>query len=230
MSIVLKSKSNKPSPGFAGVAGFNLDDLAHHATDQLAKAQQAAAAIIEQAHQQADAIKEESRKAGREAGLKEAEKVIDQRVKVAVDSAVHSRLATLESTIDELWRNESEWLRQWQSETLPIAFQIARRITRNALNQDEDIIVNWANEALNNVRGARRVTLAVHPETLSILGQQLDQVVRRPDLPQETHVEPDETVEPMGVVVRQEGGEIDMQWSTQFAELEKQLGLNSESP
>ena len=229
MSIVLKSKSNKPSPGFAGIAGFNLDDLANHASDQLAKAQQAAEAIVEQAQQQAEAIKEQARQEGYQAGLIEAEKVIDQRVKVAVDSAVHSRLATLEAAIDQLWENEFDWLQQWRTQTLHSAFQVARRITRQAVLKDDEIVLRWANEALDNIRGARRVTLAVHPETLSILGQQLDHVVRRPGLPQETHIEPDETVEPMGIVVRQDGGQIDMQWTTQFDELEKQLGLNSES-
>ncbi|QDV66933.1 flagellar assembly protein H [Rosistilla carotiformis] len=228
MSIILKSKSNKRDPGFSGVAGFNLDDLANRASQELDQAQQSAAAIIKQAHADAEAIQKQAREAGREEGLKDANEVIDQRVKVAVDTAVHSRLATLESTIDELWQTEQEWLQQWQRNTLEIAFEIAQKLTRHAIQNNDDILIAWANEALDAVRGARKITLAVHPETLSVLGQQLDRIVRRPGLPQETHIEPDETVEPMGVVVRQEGGHIDLQLSTQMETLAQHLGLKSD--
>ena len=225
MSIILKSKSNKQAPGFTGVAGFNLDDLANRASQELDEAKRSAAAIIEQAKVDAKAIQEKAREAGREEGLKDANKVIDQRVKVAVDSAVHSRLATLESAIDQLWQTESEWLQQWQQNTLEIALEISQKLTRNAIAQNDEILIAWANEALDAVRGARKITLAVHPETLSVLGQQLDRVVRRPGLPQETHIEPDESVEPMGIVVRQEGGQIDLQLTTQLETLAKSLGM-----
>ncbi|QDV55038.1 FliH/SctL family protein [Rosistilla oblonga] len=228
MSTILKSKSGKQDPGFSGVAGFNLDDFANRASQEVAQAQQTAAAIIKQAHADAEAIQQQAREAGREEGLKEANEVIDQRVKVAVDSAVHSRLATLESAIDQLWETENDWLQQWQQNTLEIAFEVAQKLTRNAINQNDEILLGWANEALDAVRGARKITLAVHPETLSVLGQQLDRVVRRPGLPQETHIEPDEAVEPMGVVVRQEGGHIDLQLSTQLEKLAQHLGLQSE--
>jgi len=225
VSTILKSESAPSGPTFTGVANFNLDDLATRAAGEVQNAQTAAAQILQEARDGADAIRAAAVEEGREAGLKDADQIIDTRVKVAVDAAVQSRIGTLEAMVDQLWQNENEWLQHWRDQTLELALELTRKITRSAIEQNPDILIRWAEEALESVRGARSITIAVHPETLSILGQQLDIVIRRPGLPQQAHVEPDESVEPMGVVIRQEGGEIDLQLQTQLQELSRQLNL-----
>lgn len=225
MSTILKSESTPSSPTFTGVANFNLDDLASRAAGEVQDAQTAAAVILQEARDGADAIRAAAEEEGRAAGLKDADQIIDTRVKVAVDAAVHSRIGTLEAMVDQLWKNETEWLQHWRDQALELALEMTCKVTRGAIDQNPEILIRWAEEALDSVRGARRITVAVHPETLSILGQQLDIVIRRPGLPQQAHIEPDESVEPMGVVVRQEGGEIDLQLQTQLQELARQMNV-----
>ncbi len=225
MSTILKSKTDNPGPGFTGMVGFNLDDLASRASSELQQAQQQAQTIIQQAHQQAEAIRQQARDEGKADGLKDADAEVDSRVKVAVDSAVHSRLATLESAIDQLAASESQWLEQWQESTYQIALEIAHKIIGETIDENRQVIASWAAQALDTVRGAQSVVMAVHPETLSVLGQQLDSIARRPGMPTDIHIRPDENVEPMGVVVRREGGQIDMQLSTQFAQIARELNV-----
>ena len=61
---------------------------------------------------------------------------------------------------------------------------------------------------LQRTRSATQLTVAVHPETLALLGQSLDELIASPDLPEKSHVEPDESLQRNQVVVRQVGGEI----------------------
>lgn len=205
--------------------GYNLDDLAKRASAEVQRAQQQAQAIIEQAHQQAEVIRAQAREQAKVDGLKDADAVVDSRVKVAVDSAVHSRLATLESAIDQLAASESNWLAQWQESTLQIAWEIARKVTIDTISEDPQVMLAWAKQALEAVRGSQKVVIAVHPETLGVLGQQLDALASRPGMPAEFEIFADESVEPMGVSLRREGGQIDMQLSTQFRQIARQLNL-----
>ena len=222
MGIVLKQKKDR-APGFTGVAGFNLDDLAGQAIDEVRQSQVVAKSTIEKARQQSDAIQAQARDQGREQGLKDADEIIDRRVSEAFEKALVERMATLEQSVEQLWTQESQWLQQWKDTTLTMALEIARQITRNAIEQNPEIVLSWAAEAIEAVRGARRIVLAVHPETLSLLGTQLDKLARQPGLPENTRIEPDESVEPMGIVARQEGGEVDLQLETQIAQLQRQL-------
>ena len=50
--------------------------------------------------------------------------------------------------------------------------------------------------------------MAVNPETLALLGQEFDEMLSMPGMPEQTRVIPDESVAPTEVVVRQTGGEI----------------------
>ena len=63
----------------------------------------------------------------------------------------------------------------------------------------------------------------MHPETLAQLGQAIDELLASPDLPEQTHVQPDESVSRSDVVVRQAGGEIRAGLQTQLERLEEML-------
>ena len=221
MAFVLKSKTEK-NPRFSGVAGFNLDDFAKRATEDLEQSQAMGRALVEEAEKEAETIRNQAIEEGRAEGLQNADEVIDQRVKVAVDAAVRSRIGALEGTVEQLWNQEVQWLDDWKQQTLQLAMHIAQRLTQDAVQGKPEIILRWAEEALEQMRAARVVYVAVHPETLGLLGTQLDALVRKSGLPAEVHIVPDENVEVMGVVVRQEGGEIDMQLQSQLDQIQRQ--------
>ena len=86
-----------------------------------------------------------------------------------------------------------------------------------------DLLVRWAEEALRSTRSAQRLVVAVHPETLAELGGALDQLLSQSDLPEQTHIEPDESVDRNDVVVRQLGGEINAGLTAQLRRLEEML-------
>ncbi len=83
--------------------------------------------------------------------------------------------------------------------------------------------MQWAGDALRSTRAASSLTLAVHPETLAQLGQAFDELLVSSELPEQTAVEPDESVDRNAVVVRQNGGEIEAGLQAQLQRLEELL-------
>ena len=99
----------------------------------------------------------------------------------------------------------------------------AERIVGRELAIDPQLIVAWADQAVRSTRAASRLTVAVHPETLALLGQSLDEMLASPDLPEETHVEPDASLGTTDVAVRQSGGQINAGLAAQLRRLEELL-------
>ncbi len=94
---------------------------------------------------------------------------------------------------------------------------------RSQLQREPQLLVQWAEEAVRSARSACELTVAVNPETLALLGQSLDEMLAAPDLPEQSHVLPDETVGPTEVVIRQTGGEIRAGLIAQLRRLEELL-------
>jgi flagellar assembly protein FliH len=91
------------------------------------------------------------------------------------------------------------------------------------LDSERELLVRWAGQALQSTRAATRLTLAVHPETLAQLGRSFDQLLASSELPEQTHVQPDESVDRNTVVVRQNGGDIVAGLQAQLERLEEML-------
>ena len=104
-----------------------------------------------------------------------------------------------------------------------IALAAAERIVRRELSIDPQLIVSWARQAISSARAASQLTVAVNPETLAMLGPALDDMLSSHDLPEQTFVEPDSSVGPTEVVVRQTGGEIQAGLYAQLKRLEELL-------
>ncbi len=58
----------------------------------------------------------------------------------------------------------------------------------------------------------------------------MEALLRSASVPEDTRLEPDESLEPFGVVVRQLGGSIDSQLSSQLESLQRQLLPTTENP
>jgi flagellar assembly protein FliH len=103
------------------------------------------------------------------------------------------------------------------------ALAAAEKIVMRKLDHEPEILVQWAAEAVRSTRAASNLTVAVHPESLAQLGPEFDQLLASPDLPEQTHVEPDESVDRHSVVVRQRGGSIDAGLQAQLDRLQELL-------
>ncbi|TWU41743.1 FliH/SctL family protein [Novipirellula artificiosorum] len=224
MAIVLKS--NRPSDAadasdaarkVTGLAGFNLEDFADQGRQRLEQCRDQVRQWVEDANREAATIRKQAHDQGYQQGLAKAAVDADKKVKQQAEKLATDSLQRIHQAVQQLHETYQSWMQQYTESLSSIAISAAEKVIKRKLEQDAQILVSWADEAVRSARSATQLTLAVHPETLAHLGQTLDELLASPDLPEQTTVEPDETVAIDAVVIRQVGGEI-------RAGLDEQLG------
>lgn len=227
MANVLKSESPSEKAPVArkvtGLAGFNLDDLADEGRQRLEQCRNQVRQMLDQAKLDAEQIKKSAAEEGYQEGLQRAAVDAEKKLNEAAEIRAKESLKLTEDAVQQLHRVHQGWMEEYAESLHRIALAAAERILLQRLKSEPELVVNWAKEALHSTRSATSLTLAVHPETLAQLGGAFDQLLASSDLPEQTHVEPDESVARGNVVVRQNGGEIEAGLKSQLARLEELL-------
>ncbi|GAA5510686.1 FliH/SctL family protein [Novipirellula caenicola] len=227
MAIVLKSERPSDPTNAArsvtGLAGFNLDDLADAGRSRIDECRKQVAAMLEQAKKDAELIRKQAHEQGYQDGLAKAAIDSEKKIKSQAETLAADSLKIIHNAVEHLHRIHEDWMQQYADSLTSIAIAAAEKVIRRQLANDETILVRWAEEALRSTRSATRLILAVHPETLVNLGQVFDELLASPDLPEQTMVEPDETVARDAVIVRQPGGEIRAGLEEQLLRLQELL-------
>ncbi|WP_164102880.1 FliH/SctL family protein [Candidatus Laterigemmans baculatus] len=205
------------------MANFNLDDFAAAGARHLRAAEAEAARLLEVARTEAEAIKKRAHAEGRAAGLAAGAKEADAKVAAAVKREVATRMPVLEQTAQQIGTLEESFLEEFRATLVATALAAAERVVRARLESEPAVVVRWAAEAVQAAKTARRLVIAVHPETLAAHGEALEQLLSSPGLPEDSRIEPDESVEPAGVVVRRDGGTVDLQLNEQLTRLAELL-------
>lgn len=219
MASILKSDGAKPTIGPSGLAEFNLDDFAGHQRELLEKTQARARAILNQAEKDAQQLRQQAQRDGKRDGLAEARKTVAQEVEQQVQSEVQQQLGLLKEAVDQLANQQAQWLQEFAGTLQALAIGVAEAILRERLEKEPAILLRWAEEALTHCRSARELVIAVHPETLVSLGESLEALLRASGAPENARIEPDESIERHGAVIRQPGGRVDAQLTSQLETL-----------
>lgn len=233
MASILKSHHSGPQSAeravrVEGVSGFNLDDFAEAGIKHLKAVEREAARILADAREEAERIKQQAHEEGWASGLQAAEKEVDRRVKADVDQAVAIQMPLLEAAVQQISDIEGEFIESFKRCLLGTALAAAERLVLVRLEWEPELLERWAEVAIGAAKTARKLVLAVHPETLVSHGERFEALLASPGLPEDTRIEADESVEPAGVVVRCEGGAVEMMLSQQLERLEEMLRGNSQ--
>lgn len=227
MANVLKSESastQAPSKvGAAGLAGFNLSDLADEGRQQLERCREQIREMMAAAKDDAESIRNQARSEGYQAGLQQAAVDADKKLKQEAEVRAKDSLRLIRAAVGQLHRTHQDWMSQYSRALCTTAVAAAERVVRRKLADEPSLVAAWAEEAVRSTRSSTRLTLVVHPETLAQLGQTLDELLAMPGMPEQAHVEADESLAVTDVVVRQSGGEIQAGLAAQLARLEELL-------
>lgn len=227
MAFVLKSKSKSEksvvSREVTGLAGFNLNDLADEGRSQLEQCRSQVRQMLADAEKESISIRQDAHRQGYQAGQEKANIDAEKKLQQAAESRAKESLKLIRQAVDQLHQTHQQWMQQYTDVLTRTALAAAERIVMRKLDHEPEILVQWAAEAVRSTRAATNLAVAVHPETLAQLGPDFDKLLASPDLPEQTHVEPDESVDRFGVVVRQQGGSIDAGLHAQLQRLEELL-------
>ncbi len=227
MAVVLKSESpDEKEPAardISGLAGFNLSDLADEGRVRIDQCRQQVQQMLQDAKQQADQLFEKAKAEGYQEGLKQAAVDADKKLHQEAEKRSKDSLKLINAAVGQLRNTHQQWMQQYAETLSSIALAASEKVIRQKLTNEPQLLVTWAEDAVRSTRSATQLTLAVHPETLAQLGQALDELLAAPDLPEKAHVEPDESLPPGEVVVRQNGGEIQAGLQAQLDRLQEIL-------
>lgn len=221
MATIIKAATETRLASAADVraAAFDLVDMSSRADEYLQGVRREAARIVQEAHRQADEIRRAAEKAGREAAMEAAHRVLDEKVRERMQTI----LPAMQSAVDQLRDLQSNWHRQCETTLVRLATRIAQRLVRREVQSVPEIPLAWIREGLEMAAGAACVSLRLHPQDLEGLGGCVDRLKQEIGRLAPLSVLPDETLERGGCVVQTEFGKIDMQLPTQLARIEEEL-------
>ncbi|MGB7345589.1 MAG: FliH/SctL family protein [Pirellulaceae bacterium] len=222
-SLDVKQSLSRAATKLSGLTGFNLTDLADEGRQHLDQSRRQAEQILADAKAEAESLRLEARQRGYKDGLDQAAIDADSRLQTAAIDRAQSGLDLVQSALDQLQETHQQWMDAYAQSLTAMTMAATRRIVGRELTFDPQLIVSWAKQAVQSTRAASRLTVAVHPETLALIGQSLDNLLASPDFPEQSIVEPDESVGPTEIVVRQSGGEIHAGLNAQLKRLEELL-------
>ena len=223
MANVLKTESIEEKEGAArevtGLAGFNLDDLVDEGRSRLEECRQQIRHMMEEAQREVKKIHQAADQRGYQEGLQRAAAEEKQKVQQQSEERAREGLRLITQAVQQLHVTYEQWMQQYAKSLHHIAIESAQRVVKNRLDKEPDLLVQWAADALMFTRSSTQVILAMHPETLAMLGPAFDEMLNSSDLPEQTTIEPDESVARDSVIVRQEGGDIQTGLQSQLARL-----------
>lgn len=222
MAAILKPHAATVVHGSAepsGLAGFNFEDLSQQAKGQIEGWRQEIIHLREQAIREAAEIRKQAHDEGLLSGRAEAALEAELRINQGLDARMNQQGAVSEALIRQLSEIHEQWMERYAETLVETAVAIAQRVIRRRLEREPEIIADWVTEALWVSRSANRLVVVVHPETLAEMGPSLEALLSQPGLPEDTTLLADESVSRLGVVVRQQGGEVVATLDSQLARL-----------
>lgn len=217
MATIIKKDAAQNSPARPAVRGvaFDFQDLAGHADEYVDSVRREAAKVVQAAHAEAEAIRSQAERAGREA----AEAAVEQVLNEKVGERMKTIRPALEDLVNQLTDARGAWLDHWEQSALELAARIAERIVRSELEHRPEVELTWIREALELASGPGVVTVRLNKADHENLGPQAEQLASAIGKFEKAILVADEQVSPGGCVVETQFGVIDQQIETQLRRL-----------
>jgi flagellar assembly protein FliH len=166
--------------------------------------------LISVAHEEAQHIYAVAHQQGYEAGLAQAQEVIEQ----------------LGEALERLAAVEQEALLQMVQQVIPIAVTIAEKVIHTEVSADPDLVVALAKDLLKRADPAQKqIVFRLHPVDGEVIQAALDEDPTWTFNGRQVLIMPDESMEMGGVIVETPAGMMDGSIPTQLAVVRRLLGI-----
>ncbi|MCL6518671.1 MAG: hypothetical protein K6T99_02455 [Armatimonadetes bacterium] len=174
-------------------------------------AKEEAAQILENANREAEAIRAAAYNEGYQAGLRELN---------AEKEALAERAALVEK---EAEKQLVEFWAEIEPELLKLAVEIAEKIIRHELAENNKYVLSTVKTALYQLRDRREIKIRVNPNDYELVRSHKDELICSFDGVHELEIIEDRRVDQGGCVIESANGELDARIATQLAEVERAL-------
>lgn len=216
MSTIIKSGGAMRGPQ---QVAFNLEDMTQQAQKYLEKIRSQATQIIADAHKQADAIRRHAEEEGRQAAMRAAEKVLDEKV----GKRMQTLLPALQTVVADIADAKQAWLGQWERSTVHLAAAIAGKVIRGQVPHLQDVTLKLVREALEMAAGSSQVRIHLNPTDHETLQSQIGRLTKELGRIGGAEITADPQITAGGCRVETLHGSIDQQFEAQLSRIEEEL-------
>lgn len=202
---------------------FNVQDVQQRADQYMADMKIKAAEIIQQAEDQAAGIRETAKQQGLTDAEHEFTAKVESQAHQLSDARCKTAIQTCEHTVTKLTESTSAWLGNWRQQTVTLAARMAEKLVRHQMQDSEEVLAAWLEEAIAATRDMRDLRVLVNPDDFAVAGRFLTQLAKTIPQAASAEVVPDPEVSLGGCIVRNNDGLIDQQLETQLERLIDQL-------
>lgn len=220
MPAIIKAADH---PSAAQRVAFNFEDLAASAGAYLEQVRARAAQILARAQQDAVAIRQQAEREGRQAAQAAVEQMVQQRAQEHLSRQLQTLLPALRQMVQDLRDARHAWLAHWERSAVRVASAIAARLIRREVSKTPQIALALVREALELAAGAPQVRVHLNPADHQALAGELHSLSGELVALGAPEWIADPQITPGGCRVETRFGAIDQQFEAQLARIEEEL-------
>lgn len=214
-----------------GRVAFNFDDFRKQGEEYMAQMSAEAAALLAGARKEIEALRDQARKEGRDAGraegLQAAHLTIEQQIAQRAEQLATQRLRTalpaLQQAAAALRAERDDWLVRWESTAVELSVAVAEKLVRGLLNVEPDRVRSMLREVLQLAAGQSQVAIHLAPSDVEQLGADAAEVVRSTSGCAEARLIADPQLSPGDCRIVTQHGEIDARIETMLERITAEL-------
>lgn len=223
-------KAHSVQGGSSRIA-FNFDDLREQCDAYLAKTRAHAEKLVGEAHSQVEEIKRTAHAAGyaegRQAGMKEADRILNTRSAELANEQTNSRLRTtlpaLEAAVAALHIERDRWLAWWESAAVRLSVAMAEKLLRHELARHPKLLPGRIKELLELAAGHPNIRIRMHPQDVEQLRECAAELLDRLSPLGQAALTGDDRITRGGCIIETQHGTIDGRVETQFERITSEL-------
>jgi flagellar assembly protein FliH len=198
---------------------LNLEDLKQQSAAYLDQVRAQAADIIADSHKQAASIRKRAEDEGKQAAMRAAEKVLDEKVGQRMQSA----LPAFQQIVAGIADAKQAWLAHWESSTVKLATAIAAKILRRDAAAAPEVTLALIREGLQMAAGSTTIRIHLHPSDFETLKGQVNRLSAELMPLGASDIVSDPQITAGGCRIETVHGSIDQQFESQLARIEEEL-------
>jgi flagellar biosynthesis/type III secretory pathway protein FliH len=179
--------------------------------DPISVARREADVIVRTAQSEAEALRDEARKAGHQVGLEDAAQTVDELIQ------------RLESNIAEVAAQRNALIDEVELQVLKLCIEAVEKVIRHEIRTDPRVVERTIKACLRRVKGSSEAYIRVSPQELEHVKERRDELLSAAERISTIHIVDDRRVSPGGCVVESDSGSLDARTSTQMDRLNDKL-------
>ena len=169
----------------------------------------------EEANRESIGIKETAQKDGYDAGIQQGIETSQKDVDFAIER--------LHSIIAETARERERILVHSETQVINLVVTMVKKVVKKLTAEHQDVVIENVKSALELLRGAMTIFIRVSPLDFNYVSSFKEEFVRKIERRADLKFIEDPTVEPGGVYIETDTGDVDVTIRSQLEELENQM-------